>query len=155
MQKVEEGNKCPDWSCKDQNGQVRSSADLKGKKYVLYFYPKDLTPGCTNQACNLRDNYADLQAHGIEIFGVSADSERSHQKFIEKKELPFTLLADEDKKLIHQFGVWGEKSFMGRIFDGIIRVTYLVDEQGTVVKVIRKPKVKDHAREILEGFEIS
>ncbi|MBU2018426.1 MAG: thioredoxin-dependent thiol peroxidase [Bacteroidetes bacterium] len=154
MRKYKEGSLAPDWSCVDENGQLRTNQEFLGKKLALYFYPKDNTPGCINQACNLRDNYAELEKNGIVILGVSGDSEASHQKFKEKRDLPFPLLADVDKKLIHEFGVWGEKKFMGRIFDGLIRTTYLIDEKGIIQQIITKPKTKDHASEILEGFNL-
>jgi peroxiredoxin Q/BCP len=154
MRKYKEGSLAPHWSCEDETGAERSSHEFIGKKLALYFYPKDNTPGCTNQACNLRDNYTELAKQGVIILGVSGDSKESHQRFKEKKELPFPLLADVDKKLIHEFGVWGEKKFMGRLFDGLIRTTYLIDEKGIIKKIITKPKTKDHAREILDGFDI-
>jgi peroxiredoxin Q/BCP len=127
--------------------------DFKGKKLVVYFYPKDNTPGCTAQACNLRDNDSVLKEHDISVVGVSMDSMVSHQKFIDKFDLPFPLIADEDKKVIEAFGVWGPKKFMGKEYDGIHRTTFLIDESQVIVGIIEKPNTKDHTREILEIFK--
>ena len=127
--------------------------DLRGQHVVLYFYPKDNTPGCTMQACNIRDNYSAIQDKGIRIFGVSADTEKKHQNFIAKYDLPFPLLADTEREMIEQYGVWGEKKFMGRTFDGIHRTTFVLDENHTIKGIIEKPKTKDHTREILEIYE--
>jgi peroxiredoxin Q/BCP len=126
--------------------------DFKGKKLAIYFYPKDNTPGCTVQACNLRDNYKLLSDNGIQILGVSADSIASHQKFIDKFALPFPLIADEDKKVIETFGVWGPKKFMGKEYDGIHRTTFVINEDQQIVGILEKPKTKAHAEEILEIF---
>jgi thioredoxin-dependent peroxiredoxin len=155
MNQLTEGKKAPNWTCTDETGRTHSHLGYTGKKLALYFYPKDNTPGCINQACNLRDNYSLLQKHGITILGISPDSATSHTKFIAKRQLPFPLLADVEKKMINAFGVWGPKKFMGRSYDGLHRTTFLIDEEGTLVKVIEKPKTKDHAREILEGFQIN
>lgn len=152
MKHLKVGDKAPDFNVKGQSGNGISLSDYKGKRVVIYFYPKDNTPGCTAQACNIRDNYADLQKEGIVIFGVSADSEMSHQKFIDKFDLPFTLLADVDKKMLNDYGVWGEKKFMGKVYDGIHRTTFVLDESHTIVGIIEKPKTKDHASEILEVY---
>jgi peroxiredoxin Q/BCP len=143
------GDKAPDFSGKDQNGNMIHRSDYNGKKIAIYFYPKDNTPGCTVQACNLRDNDAALTKAGIQIIGVSADSSASHTKFIEKFSLPFPLIADEDKTIIQQFGVWGPKKFMGKEYDGIHRTTFVIDENQTIVGIIEKPKTKEHAEEIL------
>lgn len=143
------GDKAPDFSGKDQNGKTIQLSDFSGKKIAIYFYPKDNTPGCTVQACNLRDNDAALTKAGIQIIGVSADSSASHTKFIEKFSLPFPLIADEDKTIIQQFGVWGPKKFMGKEYDGIHRTTFVIDENQTIVGIIEKPKTKEHAEEIL------
>lgn len=148
------GDISPDWQCIDESGRMRSNKEFAGKKLAVYFYPKDNTPGCINQACNLRDNYKDLQKHGISILGVSFDDAKSHLRFIEKREIPFPLLADVNKELIETFGVWGEKKFMGRTYDGLIRTTFLIDESGRIRNIINKPKTKHHAKEILEGFDI-
>ncbi len=152
MKHLKIGDAAPSFSAKDQNGNLISSEGFKGKKLVIYFYPKDMTPGCTNQACNLRDNYQVLQDKGIQILGVSADDEKRHQKFIDKYDLPFPLLADTDHEVIKAFGVWGEKKFMGKVYDGIHRTTFLINEDGNIHSIIEKPKVKAHAEEILELF---
>lgn len=153
MKHLKVGQKAPSFTGKDQNGNDISLSDFSGKPVVIYFYPKDNTPGCTNQACNLRDNYSDLLAKDIAVIGVSGDSEVSHQKFIKKFELPFPLVADVDKELMNLYGVWGEKKFMGKVYDGIHRTTFVMDASHTIIGIIEKPKTKDHAREILEIFE--
>ena len=152
MKHLKLNDKAPAFESFDQHGGAFSSTTLIGKKFVLYFYPKDLTPGCTAQACNLRDNYAELQAQGIEIIGVSMDDANLHTRFISKYELPFTLLADTDRKVIETFGVWGYKKFMGKEYDGIHRTTFVVNEAGTIIGIIDKPNTKDHTREILEIY---
>lgn len=148
--KLKEGDVAPSIDGIDENGNKISLEDYKGKKLVLYFYPKDNTPGCTAESCNLKDNYDSLRAAGYEVLGVSADSARKHQNFINKYDLPFHLLADTDKEVIMNYGVWGEKKFMGRTFDGIIRTTFLIDENGKIEKIIDRVKTKDHAAQILE-----
>lgn len=155
MNKINEGDKAPAFQGKDQNGNTIKLADFSGKKVVLYFYPKDDTPGCTAEACNLRDNYQLLQDKGFEIIGVSADTEAKHQKFIAKYDLPFPLIADTDKAVINAFGVWGEKKFMGKVYDGIHRVTYVIGEDGTVLKRFDKVKTKAHTEQILEALDIN
>ncbi len=152
MKHLKVGDSAPDFSSKDQNGKTIQLNDYTGKKVVIYFYPKDNTPGCTAQACNLRDNYSVIQNEDIVILGVSADDETKHQKFISKFDLPFSLLADTEKELLNLYGVWGEKKFMGKIYDGIHRTTFVLDEQHTIVGIIEKPKTKDHTREILEIY---
>jgi thioredoxin-dependent peroxiredoxin len=153
MKHLKIGNKAPDFSGTDQNGKTINLSDFKGKKLAIYFYPKDNTPGCTVQACNIRDNYSSLMNNGIQVIGVSADSGISHQKFVDKFNLPFPLIADEDKKVIEAFGVWGPKKFMGKEYDGIHRTTFLIDESQTILGIIEKPKTKEHAEEILEIFQ--
>lgn len=153
MKHLKVGDKAPVFTATDQNGKTINLNDFKGKKLAVYFYPKDNTPGCTTQACNLRDNHADLLSKGIQVIGVSADSAGSHQKFIDKFTLPFPLIADEDRKVIEQFGVWGPKKFMGKEYDGIHRTTFLINEDQTIVGIIEKPKTKEHAEEILEIFK--
>ena len=153
MKHLKVGDAVPSWSGVDQKGEVHTAKSYSGKKTAIYFYPKDNTPGCTTQACNLRDNWSELQKLGIEVIGVSADSEKSHQKFIDKYELPFTLISDEQKEMINLFGVWGEKKFMGKVYDGIHRNTFLIDEKGIIVGIIEKPKTKAHAEEIMEIFK--
>jgi peroxiredoxin Q/BCP len=155
MNKINEGDKAPAFEGKDQNGNTIKLADYSGKKVVLYFYPKDDTPGCTAEACNLRDNYALLQEKGFEIIGVSADTEAKHQKFIAKYELPFPLIADTEKEVINAYGVWGEKKFMGKVYDGIHRVTYVIGEDGNVLKRFDKVKTKAHTEQILEALDIN
>lgn len=152
MKNLQINDIAPSFTSVDQNGNPFSSEQLRGKKWVLYFYPKDLTPGCTNQACNLRDNYKILSDHNITIIGVSMDKEKLHQRFIKKHKLPFMLLSDQDKSVIEAFGVWGEKKFMGRTYNGIHRTTFLMDEHNVIIGIIEKPKTKDHAAEILKKY---
>ena len=147
-----EGKKAPAFSAIDQDGEKIKLADFKGKKLALYFYPKDNTSTCTVQACNLRDGFKMLEKQGITVVGVSPDDEKSHLKFITKHELPFRIIADTDKKLVEKFGVWGEKQLYGNKYMGVFRTTFLIDENGVVVKIISKPKVKEHAAEIAAGF---
>jgi peroxiredoxin Q/BCP len=153
MKQLKVGDQAPAFETKDQNGNSISLNDFKGKRVVIYFYPKDNTPGCTAQACNLRDNYAALQAAGIVVLGVSADSATSHQKFIDKFSLPFPLLADTEHELLKSYGVWGEKKFMGKIYDGIHRTTFVLNEDHSIRAIIEKPNTKDHTTEILAVFE--
>ncbi len=150
MTHLKEGDKAPDFSGVDQNGHPVSLADYKGKKLILYFYPKDSTPGCTKEACNLRDNYAVLKEKGFEILGVSPDNAKRHQNFIARHSLPFPLLVDEELKTIKAYGVWGEKKMLGRKYMGVLRTTFVIDENGIIQKVIPKVKVKEHAEQILE-----
>ena len=152
MTTLKVNDKAPNFVGLDQQGKTIQTADFAGKKYAVYFYPKDNTPGCTVQACNLRDNYDALLTAGISIIGVSMDSEVSHQKFISKFELPFPLIADTDKKVIEAFQVWGPKKFMGKEYDGIHRTTFVMDENNVIQGIISKPKTKEHASEILEIF---
>ncbi len=151
MTNLKIGDSAPDFQGLDQNGNKISLSDYKGKKLVLFFYPKDMTPGCTNEVCNLRDNYKLLQDKGYQILGVSADSAVRHQKFIAKHELPFPLIADEDKTIINAFGIWGPKKFMGRAYDGIHRTTFVIDENGKIEQLFKKVKTKAHAEQILES----
>lgn len=144
------GSQAPDFKAKDQDGNIISLKDYKGKRVVLYFYPKDNTPTCTTQACNIRDNFALLKKAGITVIGVSIDTEKSHKKFEQKFQLPFALLADSDRKIVEAYGVWGLKKFMGREFDGTHRVTFLINEKGIVEHIIDKVKSKDHVAQILE-----
>ena len=144
------GEKAPEFEVNDQDGKVVKLSDLKGRKVVLFFYPKDNTPGCTAEACNLRDNYDALQSQGYEVFGISSDSEKSHQKFIEKQSLPFRLLADTDKKVHDLYGTWVEKSMYGRKYMGTARTTFIIDENGAIEEIIEKVKTKDHTAQILK-----
>ena len=148
-----EGDKAPAFTSKDQNGNVVSLSDCKGQKVALYFYPEDDTPTCTIEACNLRDNYALLKKNGIKVLGVSPDDEKKHKKFEKKFDLPFTLLADEDKKIIDKYGVWGEKNLYGRKYMGLHRTTFLIDEKGIIKKIFKKPKSKMHSEEILNAWQ--
>ncbi len=147
---LEVGNVAPDFESIDQNGNPIKLSDFKGKKVVLYFYPKDNTPGCTAEACNLRDNYEALQKAGFVILGVSSDSAKSHQKFIEKQELPFSLIADEDKSVHEAYGTWVEKSMYGRKYMGTARTTFVIDEEGKIAEIIDKVKTKEHTNQILK-----
>ena len=149
MANLAAGMKAPDFSTKDQDGKEVTLSSLKGKKVVLYFYPKDMTSGCTAEACSLRDNYSKLQKAGYEIFGVSRDDEKSHQKFIAKEKLPFRLLADTDLSVHKKYGTWIEKSMYGRKYMGTARVTFLIDAQGILEEVIGKVDTKNHAAQIL------
>lgn len=150
MNTLKVGDKVPNISVNDEAGNLINLSDYLGQKLVVFFYPKANTPGCTAEACNLRDNYKELQSQGYTILGVSADSEKKQSNFKNKYEFPFPLLADEDKKVIEAFGVWGEKKFMGKVYDGIHRKTFIIDEKGIVEHVIDKVKTKDHAAQILE-----
>ena len=148
-----EGKKAPSFTGKDQDGKKVSLADFTGKKVVLYFYPQDNTPTCTVQACNLRDNFSDLQKEGIVVIGVSPDEEAKHKKFETKFELPFTLLADPELSIIEKYGVWGEKSMYGKNYMGLLRTTFLIDENGIIKKIFSKPKSKEHSEEILKAWK--
>ena len=149
MNMLKVGDKVPEFSAKDQDGNTINLNDYKGKKLVVFFYPKANTPGCTAEACNLRDNYKELQDQGFELLGVSADSEKKQANFKDKYEFPFPLLADEDHTVINTFGVWGPKKFMGKEYDGIHRTTFIINGDGVVENVIEKVKTKDHAAQIL------
>ena len=150
MKTLQSGDTVPSFTTVDQDENIVSSSDLTGKKSIVFFYPRANTPGCTAEACNLRDNYKVLLDKGYKLFGVSADSPKKQKKFALKYDLPFPLLADEDKSVIHAFGVWGPKKFQGKEYDGIHRTTFLIDEGGNIEKVISKVKTKDHAAQILE-----
>ncbi len=143
------GTKAPDFKTKDQDGKEVTLLSLKGKKVVLYFYPRDMTPGCTAEACSLRDNYKQLQKGGYEVLGISSDNEKSHKKFIEKENLPFRLLADSDKSVHLKYGAWIEKSMYGRKYMGTARITYVINEAGVIAEVIEKVDTKNHAQQIL------
>ena len=143
------GQPAPDFEAKDQDGNLIKLSDYQGKKVVLYFYPKDSTPGCTAQACNLRDNFKELTDAGYVILGISTDSEKRHQNFINKYELPFTLISDEDKTVHELYGRWQLKKFMGKEHMGTVRTTYIIDEQGNIENIIEKVKTKEHTAQIL------
>ena len=150
MNTLKVGDKVPEFVSKDQDGNTISLSDYTGKKLIVFFYPKASTPGCTAEACNLRDNYKALQSQGFELIGVSADSEKRQTNFRNKYKFPFPLMADEDHTIINTFGVWGPKKFMGRKYDGIHRKTFVIDGEGVVVKVIDKVKTKDHAAQLID-----
>ena len=149
---VTEGTTAPTFKTIDDNGEQVSLKDFRGQKVVLYFYPKDDTPGCTKEACSFRDAYSKFKKQGIKLLGVSPDSEASHKKFVTKYKLPFTLLADQDHSIAEAYGVWGEKKFMGRTYIGVLRTTFLIDERGKIKKIFEKVKPEDHATEVLEAF---
>ena len=153
MTSLKVGGKAPSFNGRDENGNPISLSDYAGKRLIMYFYPKDMTPGCTTESCNLRDNYEALLEKGFEILGVSTDDEKRHLKFIDKHDLPFHLLADVDKKVINAYNVWGPKKFMGREFDGIHRTTFVIDGNGLIEAVFKKVKTKAHTEQILEELE--
>ena len=151
MNSLKEGDSAPDFSGIDQNGNQIKLSDFSGKKLILYFYPKDDTPGCTKEACNLRDNYQELKNNDFEVIGVSADNSAKHLKFIDKYELPFSLIADTDKTVINAYQCWGLKKFMGREYDGILRKTFVI-ENNKIVKIFEKVKTNDHFQQIMEAL---
>lgn len=151
---LKEGVKAPEFKAKNQHGENISLTDFKGKKVVLYFYPRDNTPGCTAEACNLRDNYSDFVINGFEVIGVSADSEKSHQNFISKYDLPFQLIADPEKEVIKKYEAWGEKKMYGKSYEGIIRKTFIINEKGIIVKIIENVQTKDHTNQIFKELNI-
>ncbi len=149
MTTLKPGDSAPDFSCADQNGNIRKLEDYKGQKLILFFYPKANTPGCTAEACNLRDNYKTLQEEGYQLLGVSGDSQKRQQNFRKKYDFPFPLLADEDKEVLKAYGVYGEKKMFGKKYMGIHRTTFVIDEDGIIQEVIKKVKTKNHAAQIL------
>jgi len=149
---LQEGDNAPDFNAIDQNGKNVNLSDFSGKRVVLYFYPKDDTPGCTKQACSIRDSFDVFKAKDIKVFGVSNDDEESHRKFISKYTLPFDLLADTEKEIVDAYGVYGEKNNYGKKYFGINRTTFLIDEKGKIAKIFKKVKVEEHADEVLEAF---
>lgn len=152
MKELVEGMKAPDFSGKDQSGKKISLQDLQGRKVILYFYPKDNTPGCTTESCNLRDNYRELIKKGFEVIGVSADSEKSHQSFIDKYDLPFNLISDTGREILNAYGAWGLKKLYGKVYEGILRKTFIIDEHGVILKIINKVDTKNHTDQILEAL---
>ena len=153
MTHLKEGDKAPDFSGINEQEEQVSLSDFAGKKLILFFYPKDNTPGCTAEACNLRDNYDDLKEKGYELLGVSPDSARKHQNFIKKHDFPFHLLADTEQEVLNAYGVWGPKKFMGREYEGVHRTTFVIDENGVIEKIFKKVKTKAHTEQILEAME--
>jgi peroxiredoxin Q/BCP len=149
---LKEGTAAPNFTANNANGETVRLKDLRGRKVVLYFYPKDDTPGCTKEACSFRDAFVDFRKRGIDVLGVSVDSEASHKKFTAKYKLPFTLLADPDHSIADAYGVYGEKKYMGRTYMGVKRITFLIDEKGKIKKVFEKVKPEEHAREVLQAF---
>jgi peroxiredoxin Q/BCP len=150
MAELKEGDPAPAFESVDQDGKKISLKDFRGKRVVLYFYPKDDTPGCTAEACNLRDNYRTFLDQGFEVVGVSADSEKSHQKFIRKYDLPFRLVSDVDRKLLEAYGAWGEKSMYGKSYMGVLRKTFIIGSEGIIEKIIGKVNTKEHSKQIFE-----
>jgi len=155
MTQLKEGAVAPMFKGKDQDDKWITLDDFKGKKVVLYFYPKDDTPGCTAEACNLRDNYEELLARGFAIVGVSPDDEKSHAKFRSKFDLPFSLIADPEARILNAYGVWGEKNMYGKKYMGVLRTTFVIDETGRILKIISKVNTNDHTRQILEELGIN
>lgn len=152
MPLLEQGAKAPAFKTIDQDGKPVALSDFKGKKVVLYFYPKDDTPGCTKEACAFRDAFPQFEKLNVEVLGVSVDDEKKHKKFAEKYALPFRLLADAEKKIVQDYGVWGKKKFMGKEYMGVNRVTYIIDEAGNIARVFAKVKPETHAEEVLEAL---
>jgi peroxiredoxin Q/BCP len=150
MSKLKIGDPAPAFSAPDQDGNMVSLDQFSGKKLVLYFYPKDNTPGCTAEACDLRDNYERFMKEGYEILGVSADSQKSHQNFIKKYDLPFRLLSDVDKKVLEAYGAWGEKKMYGKTYMGVLRKTFIISEEGAIENIIEKVETKQHSKQIFE-----
>lgn len=155
MSQLKEGQKAPDFKALDENGNTVSLSDFKGKKLILYFYPADNTPTCTSEACNLRDNFDTLKKEGYHVLGVSPDSAKKHQNFIKKHNLPFPLLVDEDLTIIKAYGVWGQKMMYGKEYEGLLRTTFVIDEDGTIEKIFDKVDSKRHAGQILEAMTVA
>jgi thioredoxin-dependent peroxiredoxin len=153
MTNLKIGDKAPSFQGINENGEAVSLGDFKGRKLVLFFYPKDNTPGCTAEACSLRDSYTELRDKGFELLGISADDSKRHLKFKEKHNLPFPLIADTELIMLNAYGVWGEKKFMGRVYDGILRTTFVIDENGIIERIFNKIKTSDHAEQILVSYK--
>jgi len=153
MKKIKLNTKAPDFNLPDQDGKLHKLSDYKGKWILLYFYPKDNTPGCTKEACGIRDEFKNFKNLNIVVLGISADSQQSHKKFIQKYKLPFTLLSDESKKVLKKYGVWGKKKFMGKEYEGILRTSFLINPDGKIVKIYEKVKPDIHAKEVLKDFK--
>jgi peroxiredoxin Q/BCP len=154
MTNLQIGDKAPNFEGINENGEAVSLGDFKGRKLVLFFYPKDNTPGCTAEACSLRDSYTELRDKGFELLGISADDSKRHLKFKEKHHLPFPLIADTELIMLKDYHVWGEKKFMGRVYDGILRTTFVVDENGIIERIFNKIKTSDHAEQILDSYKV-
>ncbi len=154
MANLKVGDKAPNFSGMDQNGETITLEQYKGKKVILYFYPKDNTPGCTAEACNLRDNYDDLINKGLDVIGVSPDSEASHTKFIDKHQLPFRLISDPEKVILNLYNAWGEKKLYGRVYDSVLRKTFIINEDQTIEAIFEKVKTKDHTNQIYQELKI-
>ncbi len=154
MEALSVGSQAPAFEGKNQHGELISSNGLKGKKVVLYFYPKDNTPGCTAEACDLRDHYEEFLAKGFEVIGVSPDSEKSHQKFIDKYELPFHLLADTEKEILQAYGAWGEKKMYGKSYMGVLRKTFVISEEGLIEAIFEKVDTKNHSKQIFQELSL-
>ncbi|MDF1694291.1 MAG: thioredoxin-dependent thiol peroxidase [Saprospiraceae bacterium] len=152
VEKLKVGDAVPHFSLPNEKGEIVSRESLLGKKYILFFYPKDDSPGCTKEACSLRDNFKIFKKHGYEIYGVSPDKEKKHQKFIDKYEFQFSLLADTEKEMINTFGYWGPKKFMGREIVGVYRTTTVIDEKGEIIAIIDKVKTKEHAQQLIDAL---
>jgi len=153
MKKIKLNTKAPDFNLPDQDGKLHKLSDYKGKWILLYFYPKDNTPGCTKEACGIRDEFKNFKNLNIVVLGISADSQQSHKKFIQKYKLPFTLLSDESKKVLKKYGVWGKKKFMGKEYEGILRTSFLINPDGKIVKIYEQVKPDIHAKEVLKDFK--
>jgi len=150
MARLQEGDKAPDFTAKDQNGNTVSLSDFRGKNVILYFYPKDNTPTCTTEACNFRDNYQSLLSKGFSVIGVSTDTEKSHKRFEKKFDLPFPLIADPDRKIVEEYGLWAEKMLFGRKYMGTLRTTFVIDSNGKIIKVIDKVDSKNSSQQVLD-----
>jgi len=155
MTHLKEGDAVPNFESTNEKGEVVSAQSLKGKKVILFFYPKDDSPGCTKEACSLRDNYRVFEKKGYEIYGISPDNEKKHQKFIDKYEFQYSLLADPEKEMINQFGLWGPKKFMGREIVGVHRTTFVINEEGKIDKIIAKVKTKEHAQQLMDALNLN
>ena len=153
MKKIKLNTKAPDFNLPDQDGKLHKLSDYKGRWVLLYFYPKDNTPGCTKEACGIRDEFKNFKNLNIVVLGISADSQQSHKKFIQKYKLPFTLLSDESKKVLKKYGVWGKKKFIGKEYEGILRTSFLINPDGKIVKIYEQVKPDIHAKEVLKDFK--
>lgn len=149
------GDQAPDFKVNNEDNEILSLSNFKGKKLILFFYPKDDSPGCTKEACNLRDNYSKLKKMGFEVLGVSPDNSKKHRKFIDKYEFQYSLLADTEKEIINAYGIWGPKKFMGREYDGLHRTTFIIDENGKIQHIFESVKTKEHAQQIMDAMSLA